>query len=219
MQMTNELHRRPSPVERPAAIAWFRGLLWVSSRESNHVYALDPQSLAIRETFEAPGKPFGIAPVGDDLRVVIGIGDDDDRYFFRLVPGRGFDPESKVACPDLTGSYVAVDGSTFYLCQLHYRRILALDADNNVQRRIALPTDCAGIGVDQDGRFFMIAMIEDENEHEYLQLGRLDVTTSEPAFELVMPLPDEARSIVHDGTQWWTCLRDIDEIAQFSVHE
>lgn len=168
----------------------------------------------MRDEIVAPGKPYGLAALGDQLRVVVSLGgDDDDRYLYRLDPLQGFDLESKTPCPDLTGSYLAADETTLYLGQMHYRRILVLDGDIGVRREIKLPARCAGIGFGRADRFYMIA---GDDELEHLQFGTLDISQNEPSFDALTPLPDEARSLAFDGARWWTSLRDLNEIASFT---
>lgn len=211
MQTTKALHRRPSPATRPHPLAFLDGLLWIGSWDTDAVYGIDPPSWTVREEVPAPGRPFGMTALGDELRVVVAH-DDDDRYLYRFAPGRGFDLQSKTACPDSTGSYIAADGSTIYLGQMTERRILVLDADYTVRRALPLPTRCAGFGLGPDGRFYMIS---GDAELEHLEFGVLDLSQTQPQFEAIGPLPDEARSLVHDGTAWWTCLRETNELASF----
>jgi hypothetical protein len=145
--------------------------------------------------------------------VVVSHGD-DDRYLYRLSPEQGFDLGSKTPCPDLTGSYLASSGSTIYIGQMTLQRILGLASDGTVEREIALPTRCAGLGFGPGGRFYMIS---GDAELEHLQFGTLDISQSEPAFGSIRPLPDEARSLAYDGSQWWTCLRDANDILSFAA--
>jgi outer membrane protein assembly factor BamB len=189
-------------------------MLWMGSWETNRLYAIDPQSWSVRAEFEAPGKPFGVAAAGSELRAVISHGEDDDRYLYRVSAESGFDLASKAPCPDLTGSFMAVAGSTTYLGQMTFGRILALDSNNEIEREITLPTRCAGFGFGPTGRFYMIS---GDDELEHLHFGALDVTQNAPKFESIAPVPDEARSLAFDGSRWWTCLRDANEIASFSV--
>ncbi len=213
MQRTDDLVRRPSPATRPHPLAYLGGLLWMGSWDTDRVYAIDPQSWTVRSEVEAPGKPYGLAAVGDELRVVVGIGEDDDRYLYRLSADGRFDATSKTACPDFTGSYLAVAGSTIYLGQMTLRRIVRLNPDATIEREFALPSRCAGIGFGPDGRLYMIS---GDEELEHLRFGTLDLAPSAPRFESIGALPDEARSLVYDGSRWWTCLRDDNEIASFT---
>jgi hypothetical protein len=212
MQTTRELNRRPAPASRPFGLANFDGKLWTGSWDTEHIYAIDPQSWTVAREIEAPGRPYGIAALGDELRVVIAHGEEDDRYLYRLTRD-GFDLGSKTPCPDLTGSFMTTAGSTIYLGQMHYRRILVMSADYAIQRQVALPTRSAGFAFGPDKRFYMISA---DDEFENLQFGTLDVTQPAPPFESIGPMPEAARNLFYDGTQWWTCLRDENEIASFT---
>jgi outer membrane protein assembly factor BamB len=213
METVKELSRHASPGGRPQPLAYRAGTLWMGSWDTDRLYAIDPRTWKVIEDVPAPGKPYGIAVVGDDLRVVVSIGDDDDRFFYRFVPGQGFDSSSKVQCPDFTGSHLTSDGATLYLTQMHFRRILALDASGAILREIALPTRCGGIGV-KDGAFYMI---EADEEFESLQLATLDVRVSSPQAVRVATIPFDARALAFDGTAWWTSHREASEIVSFQA--
>ena len=185
----------------------------MGSWETDRVYVMDPQTLEVRDEIQAPGRPYGIAAIGDELRVVVAHGDEDDRYLYRLRDD-AFDLASKTSCPDLTGSFMTARGSTIYLGQMHYQRILEMDSDYAVRRQIALPTRCAGFAFGPDERFYMISA---DDEFENLKFGRLDIAQDRPQFEVVRSLPDEARYLVHDGLTWWTSLRDANEIGTFTI--
>jgi sugar lactone lactonase YvrE len=212
--MTNEtiktLSRRPAPAPRPFSAAFLDNSLFVGSWETDTVYAIDPASWKTIEEYPAPGKPYGLVAFEGELRIVVAHGEEDDRYLYRFVPGTGFITESKTPCPDLTGSYLAADTTVLYLGQMTNRRILVLDRDLKVLREIPLPARCAGLATGPGGTLFMIS---GDEELEHLQFGSLNV--NEATFQAIAPLPDEARSLVHDGAQWWTCLRDLDELASF----
>jgi outer membrane protein assembly factor BamB len=213
MQTIEELHRRPSPGSRPQPLAFDGSTLWVGSWETDHLYALDPQTWAVTDEVAAPGKPYGLAAFGGELRVVVSIGDDDDRYLFRFVPGKGFDPDSKVACPDYTGSHLVTDGTTLYLGQMGNRRIVALDESGSIQREIALPSRCVGLGFGSGG-FHIIACDE---EFENLYLAKIDLETDTPALIAEAAIPFDARCLAFDGTAWWTSQRESSQIVAFTV--
>jgi hypothetical protein len=214
MQTAQELDRRPSPAARPHPLTFHGGLLWMASWDTHRIYAIDPQSWEVRQEFEAPGQAFGISGYCEALLVVISHGDDDDRYLYKLLPEQGFDLSSKTPCPDLTGSHLTTRASTIFLGQMHYRRILVLKRDMTIERTIALPTACGGLSFGPGGRFYMISA---DDEFEDLHFGTLDITKDAPQFESIRALPEEARSLANDGTRWWTCLRDLNEIASFSA--
>ncbi len=213
MQTTEKLDRRPSPATRPHPLAFLDGNLWMGSWDTDRIYEIDPRSWNVRREIEAPGRPYGLAALGNELRVVVAL-DDDDRYLYRVVPESGFDLNSKTPCPDLTGSFLAAAGSTIYLGQMTFRRILVLKPDATAEREISLPTRCAGLSFGPGGRFFMIS---GDDELEHLQFGTLDIAQNQPRFESIRPLPDEARSLAFDGSLWWTCLRDSNEVASFTI--
>jgi len=213
MQNVKELERHRSPGSRPQPLAIYRTTLWTGSWDTDHLYAIDPKTWRVVEEVAAPGKPYGIAAFGDELRVVVSIGEEDDRYFYRFVPGQGFDSESKTACPDFTGSQLASDGTTLYLGQMGNRRVLEIDADGSVRREIALPTRFGGMGF-RGSTFYIISADE---EFENLQLATLDLKLNDPALVPVASIPFDARSLAFDGNAWWTSHREASEIVSFVV--
>lgn len=211
LQAVKELQRKPSPAGRPQPLAFFKGVLWMGSWETNKLYAIDPQSWAVKEEVQAPGRPFGLAAFGDAIAVVVAL-DDDDRYLFRFAPGRGFD--NKIACPDFTGSHLASDGRTLYLCQQGRRRILELDSNGSAKREIALTTSCPGFAFDDRGESFMIA---GDEEFENLEFGRVDLAQATAALTPSASVPcDGVRALTFDGNNWWTSDREIAQIVAFN---
>lgn len=213
MQKITEIARQPAPAGRPQPLAFFGGRLWVGCWDVDKVYGIEPKDWDVVDEVKAPGRPYGLAAYGDGLTTVVALGD-DDRYLFRFTPKGGFDEASKKPCPEVTGSHLASDGKTLYLCQLGKRRILALDDDWNVTREIALPTRCAGFNFDSSGQSFMITADE---EFEKLEFARIDVRESAPAAEPIGVLPFDGRGLAFDGTNWWSSVREEGEIASFSV--
>jgi hypothetical protein len=213
MKSVTELQRHASPGGRPQPLAFHNNALWAGSWDTDRVYAIDPRSWKVIDEVAAPGKPYGIAALGNELCVVVSIGDDDDRYLFRFVPGQGFDEASKTPCPDFTGSHLASDGATLYLTQMGFRRIVTLDENASIQREIALPTRCGGIGFGPGGAFYIIAADE---EFENLQLATLDVKTATPAAVPIADIHFDARALAFDGNVWWTSHREANEIVAFT---
>jgi len=214
MQTVTERQRRPSPAGRPQPLAFYGKTLWMGSWDTDRLYAIDPQTWKVTDEVAAPGKPYGLATVGAEMRAVVSIGEDDDRYLYRFVPGKGFDADSKMACPDFTGSHLASDGTTLYLGQMGLRRIVTLDESGAVASEVALPTRCGGIGFGPGG-FYIISADE---EFENLKLAKLDLTGSDKDLELVAAIPfDGARALAYDGTAWWTSDREVSEIVSFTM--
>ncbi|HEY1654594.1 MAG TPA: hypothetical protein VGF86_05745 [Candidatus Tumulicola sp.] len=214
MQNVTEVLRRASPAARPQPLAHLDGRLWMGSWDTDRLYAIDPQTWSVTDEVAAPGKPYGIAAFGGALRVVVSVGDDDDRFLYRFVPGSGFDSASKTPCPDFTGSHLAADDTELYLCQQGKHRVLALDAAERELREIALPTRCAGIGFGTGGRSFIIS---GDEELENLALATFDLRATAPAATAVAAIPFDARCLAFDGERWWTSDREANEIVAFTA--
>ncbi|HVN68571.1 MAG TPA: hypothetical protein VMU38_02830 [Candidatus Binatia bacterium] len=214
MKNVTEVQRRPSPGGRPQPLAVYEDRLWVGAWETDHIYAIDTKAWSFEKSVPAPGKPYGIARFGSGLMTVVSLGEDDDRYFYRYDSAGGFDPSSKVACPDFTGSHLAADGSTLYLCQQGKRQILTLDANLAIARTIALPTRCGGFAFGPGGDCYMITA---DAEFENLEFARFDLRAAEPKPEPIAAVPFDARGLTFDGTAWWTCHREENQIVAFTV--
>jgi DNA-binding beta-propeller fold protein YncE len=213
MQSVKEVQRHRSPGGRPQPLAFYAGRLWVGAWDTVKLYAIDPHNWSVTGDFDAPGKIYGIAAYDDSLCTVVGL-EDDNRYLVRFVPQSGFDEGSKRACPDFTGSHLATDGTSLYLCQQGNQRILVIDGDANVRREISLPTRCGGVGFAGSTSCFIISADE---EWETLALARLDVEQSAPAAQPIATISPEARALAYDGAAWWTSEREIGEIVAFTV--
>ncbi len=214
MQTIKELQRRPSPGPRPQPLALFQDKLWVGSWDTNSIYAIDPKSWSVIESIPAPGRPYGIAPLNGELRIVVSDGGEaDDRYFYRFMPAKGFDDNSKTACPDFTGSHLASKAGTLYLGQMHNRRILVLDANYATMREIPLPTRCGGFGFGPDGKLYLIAADE---EFEQLELATLDLGGGKN-MNVIAPIPFGARGLAADNSAWFTSDREVSQIVSFTV--
>lgn len=187
--------------------------MWIASREAHRLYALDSATWTVREEVRAPGAPFGIAVIGNELRVVIGYGhDDDDRYIYRFIPGHGFKSE-RIECPDLSGVQLAFDGDTLFLAQAHNMRILALDVDGFVTRYIRL--DRVPVGMTIIGGLFYL--ITGDKDFKNLELTKLNAHGETPHLTSLASVPFAARGLTFDGSRFWTSHRDHNEIVAFTV--
>ena len=139
-----EALRLPSPAPRPQSLAFDGEKLWMGSIETSRIYAIDPRQWTIIEEDRAPGKPWGMAVVGDELRVICGESDEDNRIIRRFVPGHGFKAQWAIPCPDDTGSQLGYDGIRLYVSQWYNRCILGIDESGNVVRRIDVPRGICG---------------------------------------------------------------------------
>ncbi|MGC1381063.1 MAG: hypothetical protein WA814_08580 [Candidatus Baltobacteraceae bacterium] len=213
MQNVTEVERHAAPAGHPQPLAFYEGSLWAGAWDTDHIYAIDTKTWSVVNDVAAPGKPYGLARLDGHLAAVVSLGEDDDRYLYRFDAASGFDPASKAACPDFTGSHLAINGETLYLCQLGKRRILVLDTAGKIARTIALPTRLAGLGFGPGGASYMISADE---EWENLALARVDLSKDEAVVEPVAAIPFDARALAFDGTRWWTSHRDANEIVAFT---
>jgi hypothetical protein len=112
----------------------------------------------------------------------------------------------------LTGAHVAFDGDTLFLSQASYRKILALDAQGNITREIALERVPLGMTI-VDGRFHLVTS---DAEFENLQLDTVDARGESPKFETLAAIPFDARGLTYDGSRFWTSHRDENQIVAFT---
>jgi hypothetical protein len=212
MQTLTVRKQYAAPAGRPQPLAFVGKTLWAGCWETDALYAIDPDGWKVTGQVSAPGKPYGLAAIGNELRVVVSIGADDDRYLYRFVPGTGFDEDSKTACPDFTGSHLAAIGDQLYLAQLGQRRILALGDGATVLRTIDVGQRFCGIGAGNGG--FHIIAADDEFDH--LQFATFDINANAPQVAPVADIDAEARALAFDGANWWTSYREKSEIVSFS---
>jgi hypothetical protein len=209
----NEMLRLPSPAPKPLGLAFDGTTLWMASRETNRLYAINPTAWTARDEGAAPGGPFGMAVVGDELRVIIGLGENqNDRYIYRFIPGHGFKSD-RIECPDLTGAHVAFDGDVLFLSQAHYRRILALDGKGGVMREIPLDRVPLGMTI-VEGQFYLVTADE---EFENVQFTRVDARGETPRIAHIAAIPFDARGLAFDGSRFWTSHRDDSQIVAFTA--
>ena len=209
----SEILRLPAPGREPLGVAFDGTQLWIACRETHRLYALDPATWTVKDEAGTPGAPFGIAVVGDELRAVIGHGeDDDDRYIYRFVPGHGFKSD-RIECPDLSGAHVAFDGETLFLSQAHNLSILSLDARGAVIRNLRLDRVPVGMTI-VNGSFYLVTGDEDFRN---LQLTKVDARGETPRVTALASIPFAARGLTFDGSHFWTSHRADNEIVAFAL--
>lgn len=212
MQSITELQRKPSPGGRPQPLAYLDGALYVGSLDTSVIYEIETASWHVRAQHAAPGRPYGMAVLDGTVRVVVSIGDQDDRYLHTFVPGKGFELTG-VALPDLSGSHLASDGSSLYLLQIGNRCVVTLDGEGKVKKRTALLQRLAGIGC-ANGKLYGLS---GDEEFEHLHLAEIDLRGTEVAIANLASIADEARGLTHDGNAWWTSFRDDNQIVSFAL--
>jgi hypothetical protein len=214
MHDVNETMRLPSPAPRPQSLAFDGEKLWMGSIETSRLYAIDPHHWTVSEEDRAPGKPWGITVVGDELRVICGEGDDDSRVIRRFVPGHGFKDSDAIGCPDDTGSQLSYDGVRLYVSQWYNKRILGIDERGSVVRTIGTQRGICGQCY-SDGAFYVLNT-DDEESTDYF-LTRVSLNGGAPNYEDLARVPFAARALASDGTRFWTNHREQNQIVAFTV--
>ena len=213
MQALKHVASHKAPAGRPQPMAFHEGTLWLGCWDSLTLYAIDPTTWTVKEEVAVPERPYGIASFDGALRVVIGLGEADDRYIYRFEPGKPFGEEGRIACPDFTGSHLTTDGKALYLAQQTHRRVVELDSAGGVKREIPFPVRNAGMGFD-GARFYTIAADED---FDVLELATLDLDTPGAQPTILSAMKAEARGLAFDGTNWWTAYREDGDVVSFGV--
>ncbi len=204
----------PSPAPRPQALAFDGSSLWVGSIETDRLYAIDPTQWTITQEAQAPGKPWGMAVVGDEMRVLLGMPPDDDRYVKRFIPGHGFKETGAFPCPENTGSHLSWDGEFLYVSQWYNKRLLELSEKGEAVREIDVPHGICGQVV-VGGKFFLLTT-DDEESNDYW-ITQVDAHGVKPLCKDVARVPFHARALAYDGSRFWTNHRENDQIVAFTL--
>ncbi len=214
MNPITELRRLPSPAPKPQSLVWGDGVLWMGSRQTKQIFALDPETMKIRWQADAPGVPYGMTFTGDELRVLCGETADDNRFIRRCIPYHGFDPLWRVQCPDDTGSQLSFDGERLYVTQWYPKKLIQLGPDGEAERVISVPHGICG-QVFVDGVFYL--MTTDAEDTDEYWVTRVDPRTPEPKIEDVARVSFAARALAWDGERFWTNHREQNEIVAFEL--
>jgi hypothetical protein len=208
-----ELRRLPSPAPLPQSLGFDGDTLWMGSRETCRMYAIDPRTWTARDEGEAPGTPYGLTVAGGELRVLCGEAPDDNRFVRRFIPGHGWPSSGRFACPDDTGSYLGFDGDRLYVTQWYRQTIVSVDPAGNVGTTIGLPHQICGCVI-VEGRFFLVTT-DDERTTDYW-LTRVDARGPSPVITDLARIGFAARSLAFDGERFWTNHRELNEIVAFA---
>jgi len=215
MENVEEVLRLPSPAPAPQSLAFDGTTLWMGSRETRRIYAIDPRTWTVREEAAAPGIPWGMTVVGDELRVLCGEGEDDTRVIRRFVPGHGFKTQEMIPCPEDTGSQLGYDGDRLYVSQWYKKRILSLDERGRVGSTVEAPHGICGQVI--IGGQFYLATTDDEETDDYF-LTRIDARNGAPAAADLARIGFKARALAFDGERFWSNHRAADQIVAFRAH-
>jgi hypothetical protein len=216
LPLISEQRRLHSPATTPQALTWDSNakLLWMGSRDLRRIYAIDPKGWTVVEEIEAPGIPWAAVGTNGTLRFTIGEGPDDDRYIRRFVRNAGFSETDRIACPEFTGSYLSYDGDHLYLSQWYKHRILKLDANGNLLRKIDVGAEICG-HVFVDGLIY--ALRGEEKPNESWRIAWLDPGQETPEIKDIAFMPFACRSLTFDGEFFWSNHRAADEIVSFRL--
>lgn len=206
--------RHPSPAVAPQALAWHAGALWMGSRDVRRIYKIDVNDWKVMEEHEVPGIPWAAVSANDAIRFTIGEGVDDDRYIRSFKPTSGFTAEPRIACPELTGSYLSYDGRNIYLSQWYEHRILKMDDEGNILRAINVEKEICG-HVFVDGMIYLLRGTERGTEE--WSVARLDPAQDNPVVTDLARVPFACRSLTFDGAKFWTNFRAGNQIVSFKL--
>lgn len=215
MKSIVELSRRTTPFPKPQALAIAGNKLWMSSRATSKIYAVDRASLTVQWELATPQVAWGLAVVGRELRAVFGEDRDgiDARTIRCIVPGQGIDPAFSWPCPDGLGSHLSHDGSNLILSQWYPKKLIALGTDGQPGRVIALPHEVVGHCY-AHGAFWLATTTDEATPTEYF-LERCDAKSG--ACETLARIGFSARALAFDGTHFWTNHREQNELVSFTV--
>ena len=186
----------------------------MGSLDTKKIYRIDPDNWTVTWETDAPGNPFGMTVIGDELRVLCGETDEDNRIIRRLVPQEGFDLDFSIPCPDDTGSQLGYDGANMHVSQWYNKRVLKADTRGQVIQEINLPHEPCG-QVIVDGIIYALTT-DDESANDYY-LTRIDPRGDEPIIEDLAHIPFPGRALAFDGTHFWTNHRAANEIVCFTT--
>jgi hypothetical protein len=215
MNDIQELHRLASPAPKPQSLAWDGATLWMGSRETKRIYALDPQTWTVGAEVAAPGTPYGMTAVGEELRVLCSEGADDSRIVRRFVPGVGFDATWALACPDDAGSQLGWDGQRLHVSQWYPKKVLALAVDGGVERVIHVPHGICGQVFVEGVLYLVTTDAEETNEYWLTRVDGLSAGGA-PVITDVARVPFQARALAWDGAKFWTNHREQNQIVAFT---
>jgi hypothetical protein len=223
-----------SPTVTPQALAWDGKQLWLSSRDLGFLYKIDIERSKIVDELDPPGVVWAAVATNGAMHVTIGKGLNDDRYIYRYNGNGRF--EKLFACPDLTGSYLSYDGESVYLSQWYQQRILKLDKDGNVVRKIGVGAEICGHAF-ANGSIYVLRGTENVPRPQYAGgpptpdrfrsgakqgeeqwwIARLNPRDEKPEVVDVAKVPFAARSLTFDGKYFWSNHRAANETVRFSL--
>jgi len=213
MKDIKELQRLASPAPKPQSLAWDGSTLWMGSRETKVIHALNPVTWTVGWQTTAPGTPYGMTAMNGELRVLCSETADDHRIIRRCVPGKGFDTKFAIPCPDDTGSQLSFDGRALIVSQWYPKKLITLGSDGQAERTIPVPHGICG-QVFVDGFIYLVTTDAEETTDYWLT--RVDPHPAGPKIEDLARIPFAARALAFDGKNFWTNHREQNQIVAFA---
>lgn len=214
MQKIREVKRFASPAPLPQALTWDGRNFWLGSLETSRLYKIDPESWEVVWETEAPGLPFGVVSIGDELRVLCGETEEDYRFIRRCVPGQGIDEDFKQPCPDDTGSQLSFDGQNLRVSQWYNQSVLTLNDEGDVTGKLVAPHGICGQVI--VGDILYLATTDEEEAGDYW-ITQIDLSNPDLPAKDVALIPFPARSLAFDGKSFWTNHRANHEAVCFEI--
>ncbi len=206
-----ELDRFVSASPQPHSVAVRGKEVWIASRATRKIDVMDREGWRKTGEIEPPGMPWGMHYGGGAIVMTCGEGDEDHRFVRRYVPGEGFD-DLEIACPEDTGSHLAMYGGRILLGQWYDKRVLLLDEDGSIGRTWKTPHEVCGVAVIDD----MACLLgTDEEENGAYYISRLDLRTG--TADDLATVPFRARGLAWDGSRFWTNHREADRTVTFAL--
>lgn len=210
MQPIVELDRLVSVSPQPHAVAIHDGTAYISSRATERIDVIDARSWTKTGEIQPPGMAWGLTYGDGVLIMTCGETAEDNRRIRTYDPQSGSWREGYVACPEDTGSHLAVYHGQTLLGQWYNKSLLLVDDRGSVVRRYDAPHGIAGVAVRGDDAFLLTT--DDEDAGDYW-ITRLDLRTG--SSDDVALVPFHARGLYWDGERFWTNFREGDRVVTF----
>lgn len=214
MKKIQELRRMASPEPKPQALAWGGGTLWMGSRQTKVLSAINPETWSVTWSTTAPGTPWGMTVLDGELRVLCGMGEGDDRFIRRCVPQEGFDRNFSLPCPDGSGSHLSFDGRMLVVSQWYPKKLISIDDLGKPGRVIGVPHGICG-QVFVEGCFYLLTTDAEETDDYWIT--RVDPRPTTPKIEDLAHVPFKGRALAFDGHHFWTNHRERNEMVCFKL--
>ncbi len=200
----------PSVSPQPHSVAVDGLRVWIGSRGTKRIDVMDRDSWRKIDEVVPPGMPWGMSYGNGELVMTCGEGEDDMRRIRRYRPGEGL-AQGYLACPDDTGSHLAIDADgRVLLGQWYNRKLLTLGADGHILRALDAPHGIAGVAVIGDNA--CVLGTDDEDDGEYF-VSRVDLKTG--VTEDMATVPFRLRGLSWDGSRFWSNEREADRTITF----